>query len=497
MKTHGPLIRAPLRLIRLCVIAFTLATSLAKPPGVLEIGNHVELFVDSYLIERLQGLRMELRPPRQEETVLQFNESWEVPFAGALSVVKDGGIYRMYYRGVPQNAAGDYDRTAAVTCMAESDDGVHWRKPNLGLVEFKGSRQNNIVARLPLSSINFMVYLDARPGVPPSERYKAIGGKKDWGLLRWVSADGIQWRPFSTEPLFVGYALDTLNVLTWVPADECYAIYLRTWTEGGTPDRPAFAGKRTISRSISKDFITWTQPQPVDFGGAPVEEIYTNATQPYFRAPHLLISLPFRYLPERQVLSDERLRELQVHSTQRKGVSDVIFMTSRGGERFDRTFLESFVRPGPTPGAWVARSNVPAVGVVPTGPREMSFYITKNHTMPDYHVVRYSLRLDGFSSIRAPYERGELITKVLRVAGKRLVLNFETSAAGEILVEVQDADGIAISGYELHQAIPLIGDEIGAAVAWRSGRSLAPLNGRPVKFRIAMKDADLYSLQMD
>lgn len=463
----------------------------------LDLGNRLELFVDRYLIDRLDGLRLTLQRPQVREIVFRFDQPWEQPFAGAISIVKDGPTYLMYYRGVNRGANGDYDETSEVSCYAESSDGVHWVRPNLGQFEYRGSKANNII--LPAGnpnrvSHNLMVHLDRRPGVPPAERFKAIGGTQKHGLFRYVSGDGKRWRLFSEQPIFVGYALDTLNVLLWSPTENCYAIYLRTWTGGGTPNKTEMKGVRTVSRSTSVDFATWTDPQPMDIEG-PGEEIYTNGTHPYFRAPHLLIALPFRFWPARQVYADDAMEEHGVHFTQRKGISDAVLMTSRGGNRYNRTFLESFVRPGPEFGAWVARSSVPAVGVVPTGQREMSLYTTTHHTMPDYHVLRYSLRTDGFASVNAPYAGGELVTKPLVFSGTKLVLSYETSAGGGIQVEVQDDTGKPLPGFTLDQSPLIIGDEISREVRWKSGAGVATLAGRPVRLRFAMKDADLYSLQ--
>jgi hypothetical protein len=116
--------------------------------------------------------------------------------------------------------------------------------------------------------------IDDHPGVPPEERFKAIGGGMTTsaeakatgavrGLYRLVSADGLHWRALPGRPLFTGYALDTQNVLVWLPADD------ELLAEG-------------VDRSM------W------------------------------------------------------------KGVSDAVLMTSRGGVRYERKFMESFVRPGAT-----------------------------------------------------------------------------------------------------------------------------------------------------
>jgi hypothetical protein len=461
------------------------------------IGNRLELFVDHHLIADLRGTSLKLGQPVEEEVVMKFDLPWEVPFSGAHSIVKDGELYRLYYRGANTNARGEYDPASEVTCYAESRDGIRWVKPILGLHEYRGSKANNLVmppANPRRASHNFAVFKDERPGVPASERFKAVGGSSNrWeadlsrphGLFRYVSADGLNWRLFSPEAIFREYALDTLNVAIWSPEEQVYAIYIRP---GGTKFR-------SVARSTSKDFLHWSEPEEMDFGGTPQEHIYTNATHPYFRAPHLLISLPFRFQPDRAVLSSAEHQELGTHYTQRKGISDAVLMTSRGGSRYDRTFMESFIRPGLMRGAWSARSNLPGLGVVQTGPTEMSIYLTTHHTMYDYHLRRYSLRLDGFASVNAPFAGGEMTTKPLIFQGRALVINYSTSSIGHVKVEIQDEEGRPLSGYTLADADEIVGDEISRKVTWQHSADVAALEGKPVRLRFVMKDADLYSVR--
>ena len=127
----------------------------------------------------------------------------------------------------------------------------------------------------------------------------------------------------------------------------------------------------------------------------------------------------------------------------------------------------------------------------------MIVYVESNYAQPTVHLRRYSLRLDGFASIRAPYSGGELITKPLTFSGKRLVLNFSTSAAGDIRVEIQDVEGKPIPGFSLQQANEVIGDEIERAVSWKDGEDVGSLAGKPIRLRFVMKDADLYALRFD
>lgn len=468
----------------------------AHPAVTLDLADRREMFVDHHLIEQLDGVRLALGTPQRGEEVLRFDRPWEYA-AGFVTVIKDGPKYRMYYRGGRKSPDGVFDVKGEVVCYAESDDGINWTKPALGLHGFPGHAATNIIIGPTEHRIghNFSPYLDDRPGVPPDERYKAVAGKGPTGeaspgLFRYVSADGIHWRPYSPEPIFAGYALDSLNVLTWLPAEQCYAIYLRTWSEGGTPEQPKFRGIRTISRSTSKDFINWTKPEPMSFGDTPLEHLYTNNTQPYFRAPHLLVALPFRLWPDRRALTPEHLAGLGVPPNHARGLSDAVLMTSRGGPHYDRTFMESFVRPGLDPIKWHARETQPSNGVVPTGPGEMSIYVLNHYPMPTQHLTRMVLRTDGFASARAGYAPGTLLTKPFRFRGARLELNFATSAAGEVKVELLDPDGAILA-----TSAVLIGDEIARWVDWTERAGVGEFAGRPVRLRFTLKDADLYSFR--
>jgi hypothetical protein len=176
-------------------------------------------------------------------------------------------------------------------------------------------------------------------------------------------------------------------------------------------------------------------------------------------------------------------------------VSDAVLLTSRGGTRYDRTFREAFLRPGLRAQQWVSRSNYPALNVVQTGPAEMSCYVNADYAQPVAHLRRYSWRLDGFASVHAPYEGGELLTKPITFSGSRLFLNFSTAAAGGIRVEAQDAGGKPIPGFTLADSAELLGDDIERAVHWKSGDDVSRLAGQVVRLRFVMKEADVFALR--
>ena len=157
--------------------------------------------------------------------------------------------------------------------------------------------------------------------------------------------------------------------------------------------------------------------------------------------------------------------------------------------------MEAFVRPGADLQNWTSRANYAARGIVQTGPRELSLYVKHHSGYPSNHVRRYVIRLDGFVSVQAPYAGGEFITKPFIFSGEKLSLNFATSAVGGLLVEVQTADGKPIEGFSQQDCRELIGDRIDQTVTWKHGTDVSRLAGKPIRLRIVMKDADLYSLQ--
>jgi hypothetical protein len=462
--------------------------SFAKKSERIDIASRRELFVDHYLIDRLDGVRMVLHHPHDEGIVLKFDESWEGPFCGYCTVIKDGDKYRFYYRGLPE--AGKDGSEREVTCYAESSDGIHIIKPKLNLYAVNGSKSNNIIlaGAAPVNH-NFSPFLDTRPGAANDQRYKALGGTEKSGLIAYVSADGIRWKKLRDKPVFTKGKFDSQNVAFWSDSERCYLCYFRTWTGTG------YSGFRSVGRTTSVDFINWTEPEQMSFGDTPREHIYTNQTHPYFRAPHIYISIAARFLPGRQVLNDEQAKQLNVNPNYFKDCSDAVLMTSRGGNIYDRTFMEGFIRPGIGLRNWVSRSNYPALNVVQTGPNEMSLYVQHDYAQPTAHLRRYSLRLDGFTSIYAPYEGGSFTTKPFTFTGKTLHLNFSTSAPGFIKVEIQDAGGLPIEGYNLKDAKELIGNYVEHPAAWKNGTDVSSLSGRPIRLKFFMKDADLYSLQ--
>jgi hypothetical protein len=440
------------------------------------IGSRLELFVDDWLIQRLQGASLQLHAPVEREVALPFDRPWEGIWSACASYLRVGDEYRMYYRGLPEEQA------LQVTGVATSRDGITFQRPSLGLYEYNGSRDNNIVWTGDASH-NLTPFEDLNPAALPEERFKAIGTVQWQGrpaLAALVSPDGYHWRRWREEPIITDGAFDSHNIAFWDAHRGCYVAFYRDFRGG----KKLYEGVRAIKYASSHDFLHWTPGQWEDYGSTPEEHLYTNATTAYFRAPHIYLSFPMRFLPERTAVPEHG------HT----GVSDAVLKSSRDGVHWHR-FMEGFMRPGRERDNWTQRSHTPSWGIVQTAPDEISLYWVEHYAHPTCRQRRGSLRLDGFVSVNAGYGGGELLTRPLVFTGRELVLNYATSAAGSVRVEVQDPEGHPIPGYTLDDCPEMYGDEIDGVVRWQGGSVADAYPGRPVRLRLALKDADLYALR--
>jgi hypothetical protein len=176
-------------------------------------------------------------------------------------------------------------------------------------------------------------------------------------------------------------------------------------------------------------------------------------------------------------------------------ITDALFMSSRDGVHF-RRWEEAFLRPGLGNDNWVYGDNNPAWGLIQTTPEELSLYAVEHYWRgPAMRLRRWALRTDGFVSLHAPMAGGEAVTRPFTFDGARLTLNFSTSAAGSVRIEIQDADGRPIPGFTLAESAEHFGDAIAYPVPWKRASDLAALAGRPIRLRFVLKDADIYSMQ--
>ncbi|MGH7957132.1 MAG: hypothetical protein ACREH8_08980, partial [Opitutaceae bacterium] len=390
----------------------------------------------------------------------------------------------------------------------------------------KGSTANNIVlANGKVGNLDFLVseiavFKDQNPACPDDARYKltTLGLNRkvpdlQRGLLMFKSADGLRWTPMSDKQVITNARLDCQNVAFWDATRGEYRAYYRyvTLTAEEVDRSDGNLLGRGIKTATSKDFLNWSEGVPLEYPGRPPVQLYSNQIQPYYRAPHLFVGFPMRYLQRDgsdslRALPDPENRKVRAGDVARYGsaLTDTLLMTSRDGLSFQR-WEEAFLRPGiERPGTWNYAQQCMAWQLVETrsalegAPNELSLYAVEDFwTGKGSALRRYTLRLDGFVSVNAPMSGGELVTKPLTFRGSKLALNFSTSAAGDVQVELQDGAGKALPGFALEDCQTVFGDSVERTVTWKNGGDVSAVAGKPVRLRFVLKDADLYALRFN
>ena len=437
------------------------------PLAAEDVGSRLEPLVDRYLIEQLAGsAELKVQKPTPREVVLTADKPWEGNTSAYYVVFRDGDTFRMYYRGsnVDENTMKPTHRELA--CYAESKDGIHFTKPDLGLFEFEGSKQNNIVWDGG-GAHNFTPFLDENPACPPEARFKALA-RASGGLIALQSADGIHWKKMADKAVITKGAFDSQNLAFWDNHLGKYREYHR-----------AFRGHRDIMTGTSSDFLTWTEPKFLEYTGAPPEHLYTNTVRPYPGAPHILIGFPTRFLPKTQ----------QTEPT---------FMVSRNGTLFHR-YAEAVIPIDAPEDREGNRSNYMAWGLVqlPGESKEWSVYAKEAYYKGEgSRLRRFTYRPDGFVALNADASGGEAVTRPIQFKGSKLLLNYRAQKGGSVRVELQDAAGNALHGFAAMDCKPLSGDEVAATVSWKAG-DLAASAGKDVRLHFILKDADLFSFRFE
>lgn len=434
------------------------------------IGTRLEPFVDDYLLEQLTGTaRLVVQKPLPRDVALSADKPWEGNTSAYYTVMQDEGKIRLYYRGSHFDEKTKKETHPEVTCYAESIDGLHFTKPELGLFEFEGSKANNIVWNGP-GTHSFTPFKDSNPNCPPNARYKALTTVKG-GLLALKSPDGIHWQPMSDKPVITKGAFDSQNLAFWDTHIGKYREYHR-----------AFRVVRDIMTGTSDDFVQWTDPIWLDYPNAKPEHLYTNTVQPHPGAPHILISFPTRFLPKTE----------QTEPT---------FMVSRDGQNF-RRYSEAVIPPTAPEKRDGNRSNYMAWGILqlPSQTEEWSVYAKEAYYAgPASRIRRFVYRPNGLVALSTMTDQsgeGEAITRPISFSGKSLVLNYRTAPSGSLRVELQDADGTPIPSFTVDDCL-LRGNDLRRRVTWKNRSDLSDLAGKSIRIRFVLQDAELFALRFE
>ncbi len=489
----------------------------------INIGSQRELMIDDYLLEQFLGnVKLQLHQPIPREIVFPNRPEPVIHEKGSglraghvyMTVFQDDDRYRMYY-AVSRSPEGLKGPRTRLYHYAESQDGIQWETPRLGLFEYEGSTDNNIIwsEHRPdaFDAHSFSPFRDDNPRCPSEHRYKAIAcTRKDGrrGLCTLSSPDAIHWSRLSPDFVITDGAFDSQNLAFWDSASGIYRAYWRDFFTGLEGCR--FRGIKTAT---SEDFSHWSKAEWLHYPGSFPEQLYTNQIIPYFRAPHILVGLPTRYVarPDSEAIDglpepERRRSVMEKTGMPRIGtdLTDTLFMSSRNGVDFKR-WGEAFIRPGLRHrDSWFYGDIYANWGIVTTAspmegaPDELSFYVSEGNRREHNSKVfrRYTLRMDGFVSVNASRQGGDVITCPVTFAGDNLTINFSASAAGGVRVELQDIQGVPIPGLTLEDNVESLGDDLERKVRWKGKRDLGALKDIPVRLRFQLVDADLYAFQL-
>jgi hypothetical protein len=472
-------------------LELTLAPTTYDP----KLGPYRELFLDDERIESAYHVARVVHPAKTTtQPVIRADKPWEDSAYIYGSVYKIGDVYRMWY-----TAYNDVEPNYH-TAYAESSDGLTWTKPNLGLVELRGSKENNLVPGRGTIAYN--------PDAPPDRRYTSMAfqtGKvnETLGYYVWFSPDGLAWKRASEKPALLDG--DVSNI-SYDPVEKRYIATIKkrmfTARTPGIYERTAFV-------STSPDAITWTAPRIAVMGdyaddgaaqamGGLEAQIYG---MPVVRYESTYVGFPWVF----QILN------YTAGKSARTGDGPVVVQiaSSRDLVRWSRPTRASIIEPGP-PGAWNDGAHYTASNILVDDEKITMYYAAFNngHGGSDLsdpnrgkNIGQSGMatwRRDGWVSLTNGSTEGlgnpgQVTTKPITFDGKSLHVNAIVRSGGELRVELLDADGNAISGYAEAQAVPITGNQLDATVAWTGGNAFADLAGRAVKLRFTLLNADLYS----
>ena len=436
----------------------------------IQVGRTKQLFVDDVVAGSYRNLDRTLHPVRKHPKNPLVIPDRPTDSKNALiygGVIKDptmGGKFRMWYLAYGRKVNPSY------ISYAESDDGINWKKPNLGLIEdFTGSKANNVV--MPGWSDTTVLFDPEDPN--PAYRYKCMN--RLGGHTAWTSPDGLRWKKHRSM-ISQGYDCSTV---AWDPVGRKWMASLKISREG----------KRSRGYAESKDYFHWSDSYLMlhtDEKDLPRDHIYAMIVSRY---ESLYIGL---------------LRMYHVGTSYKV---DIELATSRNGKHWDRLFRKPLIPTGDRLGGWAGGNQSPSTAPPIRVGDELWFYYSgrkdthsKSGKNPKLKADEWrsgiglaTLRVDGFVSVDAGPQEGVLTTRPLVLKNDALYVNADADG-GRLAVEILDAESNAPIGAFTGSACELLtADRVRQKVSWKGTAGLKSLKRRPVRLRFHLKFAKLYA----
>ncbi len=478
----------------------TVASAAVVPAEPVEIGTTPQFFVDDYIVDNRWAVNFQdgskelvvraLHQPKKYEgnpVLLQPGEAdlrhVVKPTAGYVNVRRDAetGLFRMWYQASMLDKTGQ--RGSYAISYAESTDGMHWTMPNLGLLEWNGTKANNVV------------WLGASPGIvdaPESARrgFRYLMIAQDHGGINLLgSPDGIHWDAASSTRLVTMHS-DTANSLVYDPQRREYVLYCRSkkkfereiakasW-ETGEP--------RRIARMASRDLWSEWSSQPQNILIPDELDAQASFTAFYGMTAQLYGGIYWGFIEQFKWNTDIQ--------------SELAF--SRDGIDFDRLPTRPRLIPLGRDGTWddgmILVGNWVEVG------DEWWIYYSGNdgpHGAEENRRLGQARRgciglaklpKERFISLRGPEHGGVVATRDIRWPGGSLVIN-GSARDGVIRVRVVDENRQPITGFGYEDCTAFTGDELNHRVQWTKTK-MESLQGRAVRLEFFLQKADLFTFR--
>jgi hypothetical protein len=457
----------------------------------------MQIFCDehSQIVDITAGVRMVVNPPTvTDEPVLQGSSP--VDACGATiygSVIRDDGVYRMWYQAWPEGWDGI--DVIAVGCV-ESDDGLTWRRPDYGILEFNGNKKNHLTD-LPFHSTSVMIDPDA----PTNARYRAFGYADPKKIVcRYIhkinrtgyftahSADGLHWTLDSEEPLWP-YA----DVITaaWDPYANCVKVMLKKCVRHRGMIRRVFFSSEWKNGQITP-LVTALVPD--EFDDIQAQARGFNSADYYgmgwLPTPGATIGFLWNFR-----------HQLPVTSCGNEGRVDIslIYQLERGGRWFHVPGRPDWLGPAKAP-EWARGGMYTAASALDVGDETWLYFcgtldghgwcgaeinylewiktVASQKGFAKIGVAKWKKnRLIGCKAIHP--ERITLRRQILNRQPGRLVLNGQTKPGGSVRVRLtREQDWKSLPGFDFVDCEPLTGDFLEARVRWKGRDTLPSVKGQ-------------------
>jgi len=463
----------------------------------IDVGSRKQLFVDESFFATSKNVALKILPPRKTgETILRPEHPWENAALSWFNVIQDPGRidnkakYRMWYAAYDVDGWPTADDTSF--CYAESRDGIHWTKPELGLFSYKDSDRNNILFRQigeqaqgNRSRVHGAgVFID--PHAPPHARYKSVSqgifprqGKPPHRIAGMYSADGLKWTRYA-KPICNLFA-DSQYSGFWDWSLGKYVLYGRVGGRG-----------RSLGRSQSDDFTHFDPLKLIlqsDDKDPPNSDLYNSAAMKYAYAENIYLMFPSLYQHDPDTL-------------------DIRLAVSRDGIHWTRPDQQTpWIAMG-KPNDFDGGSLYMGQGMIRVGDELWLYYSgsrlrhneaeLENLTKPRNARIysRVVTRLDRFVAAAAGAGGGSFTTPSLRFTGATLKLNVKVRQGGGVRVGLLDEESRPIPGRSIDDCIPVVGDFLSRPIKWKGGSDVSDRAEKPTRLRFEMTDAELYSFQI-